>query len=142
VAVRVHDNAEEYARGLGQSRRKSHELALINHEEYAEVLHAREGYDVLNIDDLEKKAVDWLSEVAASRLPLDDRNIEKALDGAGYDTVNYHQSLISHFQPPLKAGEGPRQAHPGNWADRTRNLANAYRHQVNGGRVVDHPYSG
>lgn len=138
MAVRVIDNSEEYIRGLGQSRRKSHVLELSNVMEYAGYLQDRHGYYVFNDERIAKDVVDWLSDLVASNLPLSDRNIEQALDGAGYEVINFFQSLTSKMRPPVKAGQGPRRAHPGGWADVTRNLANAYRHTVNGGRVVTH----
>ena len=48
------------------------------------------------------------------------------LDSAGIDTVAFLRSLTTEMRPPVRSSEGPRQAHPGHWADITGNLAGAY----------------
>lgn len=48
----------------------------------------------------------------------------------GIETVMYLRSLTDVMRPPVRKGEGPRQAHPGGWADVTGNLANAYGAEV------------
>lgn len=48
----------------------------------------------------------------------------------GFASVNWFRELIAKRQPPIKKGQGPRQARQGGWADRTSNLANAYASEV------------
>lgn len=54
-----------------------------------------------------------LAELIASEI------VNYARDTGGYGT-----------QPPARPGEGPRQAHPGGWADITSNLANSIKGRV------------
>lgn len=58
------------------------------------------------------------------------------LEMAGAETVAYLRSLTDRMQPPVRKAEGPRPAHPGNWADITGDLARGYGYTVDKG--VDH----
>lgn len=54
------------------------------------------------------------------------RAAENALEAVGALAVNYARSETGETQPPVKASEPPRPAHPGGWADVTGNLAGSY----------------
>lgn len=61
--------------------------------------------------------------------------MQMLLDAVGAETVAYLRSLTSKMQPPARRYPGgplggDRQAHPGGWADRSSNLANAYAYNV------------
>lgn len=52
------------------------------------------------------------------------------LELVGIQVVNYLRSLTDSMRPPVKADEGPRQAHPGGWADVSGQLALSYHYDV------------
>lgn len=108
---------------------REHTLTLTNNMEYARPLHDLHGYYIFNDSHLRKVVVEWLRKTAAA-VGLSDRNTRRALDAAGTEEVNFLRSLTSTMRPPVKAGEGMRRAHPGNWADITGNLKAAYTHEV------------
>lgn len=61
-----------------------------------------------------------------------EQNLQQAalnsLDAAGNEAVDFARSKTANMRPPVKKGQGPRQAHPGGWADVSGNLAGAYKH--------------
>lgn len=121
-------------------RRGRHTLTLMNVMEYALPLHDKHGYYVLNDEKAAEVVLSWLGELVESGQPVNDTTITKALDGAGYEIIDFLKSLTGQMRPPVRKGQGPRKAHPGGWADVTRNLANAYRHAVNSGALITHSY--
>lgn len=86
----------------------------------------------LSINDAE-----WRKAWQEAELDLTQKMVG-AFITAGMESVAWLRSLTDRIQPPVFAGEGSRKAHPGNWADITSNLANAYRFEVlhNGAQVV------
>lgn len=48
----------------------------------------------------------------------------------GNETVAFLRSLTDQMRPPARAGEGPRRAHPGGWADVRGTLAASYSYKV------------
>lgn len=56
------------------------------------------------------------------------------LDEIGQLTVEYLQSITSERRPPVYPDQSFRYAHPGHWADRSGDLAAAYRYEVDGQR--------
>ena len=69
------------------------------------------------------------------------KRAEKIGEYVGRKTVDYLRSYTDEMRPPAylpfrkrKKGKiiktGPRQAHPGHWADVTNNLKNAHGHEV------------
>lgn len=55
---------------------------------------------------------------------------EYTLELVGIRVTNYLRSLTETMRPPVKADEGPRQAHPGGWADVSGQLALSYHYDV------------
>ena len=107
-------------------------LEIRNNMEYARPLHNKHGYYVFAKDPAKRIVRQTLRQVAKRR-PLSPKNVQRALDASGFELVGFYRSLTPKIRPPVKAGEGFRRAHPGNWADITGNLANAYQHRVNRG---------
>ena len=133
MSIRVRDRgAVEYMRSLARMvpEEKRHSLTVKNGMDYAETLHNREGYYVFNDDKMLEIVTDWLEELVESDAELD---VAMALDGAGFEYVNFLRSYVPGTNPPVRESEGVRQPHPGGWSDITNNLRNAYRHRVNRG---------
>lgn len=60
-----------------------------------------------------------------------ERKIEFILRTVGSEVVTYLRTLTNEMRPPWPTPNGPgRAAHPGHWADRSGNLANAYGFEV------------
>jgi hypothetical protein len=138
------DNSEEVARFWEQhaAASRDHVLELQNVTAYAKYLHDKFGYYVFSDPKLLAVVIQWLEEVVSAGLVITDDNIARALDSAGYEVIGFLQSLTGEMRPPVKAGEGPRKAHPGSWSDVTGRLAGAYQHLVDNGAIKQHPYSG
>lgn len=136
--MRVIDNQDEYLADLAQQipKRKRHSLEFLNAMDYAQILHDKEGYSVFSDGLLIKTTGQWLKELVESDQPLNVRTVGMALDGAGFEAINWHRSYSSKMRPPVRQKQGPRKAHPAplNWADITGNLKAAYTHIVNDGR--------
>lgn len=58
------------------------------------------------------------------------QKIRHVLEAIGTETIAFLRSLTENMADPIRPGEGQRRKHPGNWADITGNLANAYAHRV------------
>lgn len=127
----------------------SHTLEFQNVMEYAEhlqgkevrhnvasVLRSKHGYYVFNDDKALETLLNVLREIVAAGRPLNTDNIQKGMQVAGYDYIEFLTTLTSQMRPPVKAGEGMRRAYPGGWADVTSNLANAYFFVVDGQRTI------
>lgn len=56
--------------------------------------------------------------------------VRAALDIAGKEVLNHVRSLTNETKPGTRSGDGPRQVHPGGWADVTSNLVNSLNSQV------------
>ena len=54
------------------------------------------------------------------------------VDAALGETVTQLKGHTNEMRPPIKPGGPLRAAHLGHWADRTKVLVNAYRHEVHG----------
>lgn len=131
------DNAESIAKWWEQAApTHDHELELVNWAEYAAYLHAKHGFFVLP-DELRSLQMtqEWLQEVLAAGIPLDDEHIERALRGAGREIIEFCTRLTNELRPPVKKGEGPRRAHEGHWSDVTGILASSFAAFVNGQRA-------
>lgn len=48
----------------------------------------------------------------------------------GSETIAFLRSLTDEMRPPARAGEGPRRAHPGHWADIRGTLSASYSYKV------------
>lgn len=105
-------------------------LTLENSMEYARYLQDKEGYYVFNDEVSTRFVRETLDEVSRA-IPITPENVERGLEASGFRIVGYLRSLTGKQQPPIKAGEGYRSAHPGGWADRTGNLNAATRFRVN-----------
>lgn len=129
----VIDNTEEYLKGFEMPSR-SHELELSNNAEYASYLHLRKGYSVFADSHIKRTVTKWLRKLANSSQPLNDQNVMRALDAAGFEEINFYRSYTSKMRPPVKQGEGPRRAHPAplNWSDITGQLKASFKHEVRG----------
>lgn len=75
---------------------------------------------------------DWLREMAAVEMRL-ALKLAHVLEQVGWETIAYLRSIGHGLRPPARPGEPPRSAHPGQWADITSNLANAYRFELYAG---------
>ena len=78
-------------------------------------------------------------ELAAAEMDLQKKAVH-ILDLVGREAIAFLRSTTSELRPPVRKGEGPRQAHPGGWADITTNLAGAYTHDVDGKNRKGHTY--
>ena len=107
-------------------------LTMVNNMEYAEPLHNKHGYYVFSDETSISIVTENLRETAVA-LPLTGKNVARSLEKSGFDIVAHERSLIAKLRPPVRAGEGMRQAHPGGWADITGNLSSSYRFRVNHG---------
>lgn len=134
ITVRTTDSAalRDYANVPPVRRR--HTLTIVNPVSYAEDLHNRHGYYVINEDDARERVGQWIRELIESGQPLTNETVAMALDGAGFEATSFLRSYTNEMRPPVRPGQGPRQAHPGGWADITNNLRNGYFHLVNGRR--------
>lgn len=113
-------------------KRKTHTLEHENTVEHMEKLHNLEGYYAYNDEKLVSDVVNSLQEVVNSDLPLSDNNLENALEYAGYQSIDFHRSYTGKFKPGVKANDGPREEHPGAWADVSGQGKAGYRFNVNG----------
>lgn len=130
--MRVIDNQEEYLKDIQSlTSDRSHSLEFANNTEYAAALHDHEGYSVFADSRLLNVTEKWLRDLVNSDQPLDVRHVQMALDAAGFEGINWHRSYTGKLRPPVRAGEGGRQAHPSplNWADRTGLLKAGYTHR-------------
>jgi len=135
------DNIDAVLRDMeGFVPSRNHTLNLANNREYARYLHDKAGFYVFSDERLRNDVVEWIRKVIDAGIPLNDENAINALDAAGFQYVDFLQSLTLEMRPPVKKGEGPRRAHPGHWADITRNLANSYVHDVDGKNRKGHTY--
>ena len=76
---------------------------------------------------------DNLGEVEAALLSLQrdtEQAVLAALEATGLEAIDHARSLTSTLAPPAKKGEGPRQAHPGGWADVTGQAAASFEQQA------------
>lgn len=132
MAITVIDSGEQaYLRDLARiasSDRGSHRLEIQNNMDYARDLHERQGYYVFNDTHMLGVVDDWLEELVESNAPL---KIGLALEGAGFEEVNFLRSYTGEFKAGVRDNQGSREKHPGGWADITTNLMGAYRHKVN-----------
>lgn len=128
------DNFQEVNRSLIKLEREmsTQRLTMENNMEYAEHLQNKRGYYVFS--DAESGAVvrDGI-QATARALPLTGKNVARSLEKSGFDLVAFYRTITSELRPPVRAGDGMRQAHPGHWADITGNLASSYRFTVNAG---------
>lgn len=126
------DNFDDFRKqlGFGRHERGRHVLLIRNTAEYAVYLHRLVGYWVMNDEKADKIVDEWM-EKTKDQVPLTERNVERALEAAGYAIIDYYRSLTSNTVPGLRKGEKPRFTHPGAWADRSGILATSYRFRVN-----------
>lgn len=117
---------------------KDHVLEERNNMEYAEHLQNAHGYYVFNPQNVMKAVKRQVQGVLDAAIPLDDDFAVMALEAAGYDDINFLRSYIGEFKDPVRAGEGEREMHPGQWSDVTGSLKAAYTHQVNSRPMIRH----
>lgn len=56
--------------------------------------------------------------------------IIRAFDEIAFDMIEHAQGYTGRLRPPVYAGNPPRPAHPGNWADITTQLVQGYTYSV------------
>jgi hypothetical protein len=73
----------------------------------------------------------WVDElIAAVEVDALDR-LDLAFQQLGQEVVDFLRSHVEGLtNPPYKAGEGPREVHPGEWSDRSGILAASYSYEV------------
>jgi len=133
MAKIIEQGFDEYEKELREITKAKRNFAInVNSMEYAAPLHDKHGYWVFNNKLFARVVKKWDNKRIKRGLPPTRRNIELSLISACEDYRNILRDTGVKMQPPVKKGEGPRAAHPGNWADITGNLASAYWYIVNG----------
>ena len=119
--------------------RPSHEIVFENSRPYASYLHDKTGFWLFNNPQAMKTLVRILNETLIARgLPLNDGHIVMALDALGFEYIGWLQTKTGEMRPPVKAGQGDRQAYRGHWSDVTGLLVKAFSHSINGGKKTKH----
>lgn len=137
MAASYESNIDDVIAQLDELEFEDHTLKVANVMEYAVYLHDMEGYYVFNDRALKKIiAQKWIGLDAEERAT--DEGITSVLDTAATEYVNWLTDFIGESQPPLAGEESTRPARRGHWADRTRNLANHFKSQVDEGPIRDH----
>ena len=132
------DNLDEALSSLrDELPEEGHTLVVGNVMEYAVWLHDREGYYVFNPEKLVEIVRGNLEQVLESGVEFKSDTVELALEKAGFEYVNWLLELEGGTQPPIRSGEGARQATRGGWATITGNLASAFKVKVNDRGVQD-----
>lgn len=116
---------------------EGHTLVVGNVMEYAVWLHDREGYYVFSPEKLVELVRSNVQQVLDSGVEFQSETVELALEKAGFEYINWLLELEGGMQPPIRSGEGPRQATRGGWATITGNLASAFKVKVNDRGVED-----
>ena len=96
-------------------------LTLSNPTDYAAYVQDALGYFVIDDEHLLETVTASLRQLVESGQPLTRATLRLALDKAGFDEVAYLRSLTT--------ADGAER-HPGNWRDRTGQLASGYAHEV------------
>ena len=118
---------------------QEHEITWANVMEYAIWLQQTQGYFVFSPTEAAKEVRRQLSRLLQTGRPMTDETIVLALEAAGFMHLNWLLEKTGGTRPPVKAGEGRRQARQGGWSDVTGNLANAYKFRINGGALRENP---
>ncbi len=130
--VTVTDNADfVFAKLRALSKPQVHTFTLLNNKEYAGAVHDIEGISVFNVDVTKDFIRLSIEEMMSKGIPPTKRNIERALEAAGWEIMDWHRSYIDEVAPPLRAGGPDRPKHPTGFADVSHNLKNAFRFRVN-----------
>lgn len=126
--VSYHDNIEEVLAALEPvSKSFTVRLRAQNVLEYAKKLHEREAYYVFSDEELMKVAEEQFSDLVNAGVMLSKDVVVHMAEAIGWRYLNFLRSTTANMRPALSSSEGPRAAHPGNWADRTGNLAASFR---------------
>jgi hypothetical protein len=72
---------------------------------------------------------DILREIEAVRIS-EMQKVRNVAEMVGHETIAFLRSKTGETQPPLRAGQPSRRAHPGGWADVSGNLALAYEFEI------------
>jgi len=104
-------------------------LEISNNMPYAEHLQNKEGFFVLDPGAVQGIVEETIGETFAHKIPT-PHAVEAALMAAGDEIINWHREFIAETRPPLRAGEGPRIARRGHWADDSNYLQRAYQWDV------------
>lgn len=137
MAASYESNIDDVLAQLDELEFEDHTLKVANVMEYAVYLHDMEGYYVFNDRALKKIVTQkWIGLDADERAT--DEGIKSVLDTAAGEYVAWLADFTGETQPPVAGEEGTRPARRGSWADRTRNLANHYKSQVDDDSVRDH----
>ena len=75
--------------------------------------------------ELQVERPDFAAAIRALAIQASDK-AAMVLESAGIDTIAFLRSLTEEMRPPVRSGQGERQAHPGHWADVTGQLVNSY----------------
>ncbi len=124
--------------------RKEHVLEIRNATEYAQELHDRHGYYVMNdrvlADAVDESIQDRMEARQKKGELLTDADLVEALHEAAFATVEFYQAVIGTKNTPGQYRPPPRPRHEGQWADDSGVLASSYEHRVDGGPWEEHPY--
>ena len=114
---------------------------LSNSADYARPLHDKQGFYVFNPQHFRRSVYLALRGLAKSPASFTRQNVRLAIEAGCVEEIAYLRSLTDEMRPPApvnSAGRyipvaertGMRRAHPGHWADVSKNLASSYDHDV------------
>jgi len=125
---------------------------LRNVTEYADALHAKDGYFVFNPRHFRVQVYLAVKALMSSDQAITPVMLKNAAEYACNQEIDWLTSTTAETQPPVRAetlvtfttdegedvefvaykgeDEGKRYAHPGHWADVRGQLASAYEHDV------------
>lgn len=128
AVVEYHDNLDEVLEALEPlSKNFTVRFRAQNVLDYARKLHEREAYYVFSDEELMKVTEEQFSDFINAGVMLSKPLVVKMAEAIGWRYLNFLRSTTEKMRPALSSKEGPRFAHPGNWADRTGNLAASFR---------------
>lgn len=125
---------ESIVRGL----KPKYEMVLYNDSDHATNLHFTPDYFVIDPEHFGKETSDSLVDALNTHLPS-STVIENAMTAGGVREIAHLRSFTGETQPGIGGG-APRPKHPGEWADRTKDVAKSYKLTVENEPVEIEPY--
>lgn len=125
-------------REYGVSRQYS--VTLINTAEYAYYLDQHEAISMFDPEHMQEQIMAQLRVMQAAGLEPSEKNIERALEAAGFAEVNYLKGYTNESADDVWVYHGGervrrtnRKKHPAGFADRTFLARNSYTFRVGNG---------